>query len=322
MKLQAGKGTAKRGLFVAVCLAFLAALMAFLLIAKPAFFQIENIKRILIQTSSTGIMTFGLTFVLITGGIDISMPMMMLLSSVCGAMVIQKTGNLALGIFTILFIGFLCGSINGYAVSRFKMMPFIVTLVMQGVAEGAATLICYSTTYTVPETFIQIGSGTILGFLPVPILYLLVLGIFFHILLNNTAYGRYVYGLGINAEAASTCGINTSLVKYSCYAIAGLTTAIGAIITTARLGSASLMMASDSTSLDIVCAAIIGGASIYGGVGTIPGAFIGALLITIIQNVINLFGLNTFTMYIIKGSIILLCTYYDSVKAKLWGKAQ
>lgn len=296
--------------------------MFFLYRNKPAFFQLENMKRILIQASSTGIMTFGLTLVLITGGIDISMPMMMLLSSVCGAMVMQKTGSIFLGIAAIFLIALLLGSVNGLAVARFKMMPFMVTLVMQGVAQGAATLICYSTTYTVPPAFIQIGNGTVLGFLPVPILYLALLGILFHLLLNHTAYGRYIFATGINAQALSTCGINTALIKFSCYALAGLTTGFGAMITTARLGSASLMMVSDSTSLDIVCAAVIGGASIYGGVGSIAGAFVGALIITIIQNMINLFGLNTFTMYIIKGAIILLCTYYDLAKTKVWGKAQ
>lgn len=322
MKTQAGEKKVKSRSFAIACVAVLAILMLFLFLSKPAFFQLENIKRILIQASSTGIMTFGLTLVLITGGIDISMPMMLLLSSVCGALVMQKTGSVFLGILAIFLIALLCGSINGLAVARFRMMPFMVTLVMQGVAEGAATLICYSATYTVPERFIRVGNGVLFGFLPVPVLYLLVLGVFFHLLLNHTAYGRYIFGTGINAEAVSTCGINTGLIKFSCYAIAGLTTGIGALITTARLGSASLMMVSDSTSLDIVCAAVIGGASIYGGVGSIAGAFVGALIITIIQNLINLFGLNTFTMYIIKGIIILLCTYYDLVKTKIWGKAQ
>lgn len=322
MNTQAVGRISKRSRFMIVCLAALAALALFLYIKKPVFFDLENIKRILLQASSTGIMTFGLTLIMITGGIDISMPMIMLLSSVCGAMVMQKTGNVFHGIAVIFLVSLICGSINGIAVSRFHMMPFMVTLVMQGVAEGVATLICYSTTYTVPATFIKIGNGTILGFLALPILYLAVLGVIFHLLLNHTAYGRYIFGTGINADAISTCGVDTAMIKFSCYAIAGLTAGIGAIITTARLGSASLMMVSDSTSLDIVCAAVIGGASMYGGVGSIIGAFVGALIITVIQNLINLFGLNTFTMYIIKGVIILLCTYYDLAKTKVWGKVQ
>ncbi len=315
------KKTIGQRLFIGICIVLFSLLLLFLYVKKPAFFQIDNIESILVQTSSTGIMTFGLTFVLVTGGIDISMAMMMLLASVCGAMITQHTGNIFAGIVAMFLTGALCGSINGICVSRFRMMPFIVTLVMQGVAEGAATLICYSSTYTVPASFIRIGNGKLFGFLPVPIVYLFILGFIFHILLSRTAFGRYVYGIGINEEAASTCGINTPKIKYLCYLIAGLTTGIGALITTARLGSASLMMVSGSTALDVICAAIIGGASIYGGVGTISGAFIGGLLITVIQNLINLFGLNAFTMYIIKGCIILLCTYYDSVKTKIWGKA-
>lgn len=314
--VRTGGPSAKRG-WRSVFIPALAviALSVFLAICKPTFFSITNLKNLLVQTSSNGIMAFGVTFVLISAGVDIAMPQVMLLSSVAGAIAMRATGSIALGIIAIFATAICCGSISGWLVAKCGMMPFIATLVMKILADGMSILISNSETIPVPSAFTSVGNGMLFGFLPTSILALLIIGVFMHLVLRRTVYGRRLYAIGNNKNAAYSVGINEQLMRFSVYVVSATTAAIGGIILTSRLGSASLTMVSDSSNLDIVCAAIVGGASTYGGVGSIRGAFLGALLIAFIQNITNLFGLSTFTMYMIKGAIILLCTYYDRVKS-------
>lgn len=285
---------------------------------KPSFFALNNIKNILIQGSATGIMTFGMTFVLITCGMDLSVTPVMSFASVMGAVVMQKTGNAILGILAILLTGILCGSINGISVAQFKMFPFVVTMAMMIIAQAAGTLISNSRTIPVPQEFIKIATGTIWG-IPIPVFLLFFFAIFFQLLLTKTTFGRGVYAIGINPDATTPCGLPSKGILFSAYAISGFTAAVGGIILTAKLGSASLSTASDSATMDVVCAAILGGVSIYGGTGSIVGPLAGAMFIVAMQNAFNLFGVNYYVALIVKGCIILAATLSDTILAKQRG---
>ena len=283
---------------------------------KPVFFSLENIKSILTQTSTLCIMAFGLSFVLVAGSMDISLPIMMLLSAVVGGLVIESTGNIALGIVALSLTSIACGAVSGFFISKMNMLAFMTTLVMQIIASGIANLLAQSRTISLPAAFTKLNTS-IGGILPIPVFIMAGIGIILHFVLKKCVFGRSLFAIGINKAAADTCGIPVSKYLFITHILATFMAGFSAIIMMSRLGSVSLMMVTDSTGLDVVCAAIVGGASIYGGSGSIMGAFLGSALISTIQNIINLFGIDTFTMYLIKGAIILICTYIDMIKTRM-----
>lgn len=285
-------------------------------VIRPQFMTGSNIANILVQTSALALMAFGQTFVLVSGGIDLSIPSVMTLSGVAGALAVQQGAPPVAGIFIVFGVALVCGAINGVAVSRFKMMPFVVTLTMMIMADGAALLLAQSRSIPVPAEFRLFGNATILN-IPVSIIVMVVLCIILYLLLNKSMFGRWNFATGISRESANTCGIPTKLVLFSGYIISSIMAAFAALILTGRLGAASLSMASDGTSMDVICAAIIGGASISGGVGSILGALGGAFIISILQNVLNLFGANYFAALIIKAAVILIVTYIDTIKTRI-----
>lgn len=290
--------------------------MVIIAVKRPSFYSLNNLKNVLIQNSSLCVMSIGLTFILITGGIDISMPKVMCLAAVTSATLMRASGSVVVGVLTMFAVAVVCGAINGLAVSRFRMLPFIVTLAMQIMADGAATLISQSRTIPVPAGFAQIANGKI-GPVPNSITIMLAIIILAYFVLHRTKFGRWVYAIGVNKKTAYACGIPVDMVVFAVYVIGAATTAIGGIILMARLGGAVLAMASDTTFLDIICGAVVGGVSIYGGVGTIWGAVFGSLFVIILGNFLNLFGVEYFTALMIKGGIILLTTCYDTLRKKV-----
>ena len=288
---------------------------------NKTFLSIKNIESILIQTSAVAIMAIGQTYVLVAGGIDLSIPSIMTLSSVVGAMVMKNLGiNPLLGLITMIIVALVCGLINGIAVARFKMMPFVVTLTMMMMADGAALLLTKSRSIKVPEAFWVFGAGKLFG-IPIPIIVMVIISLTAFIVLEKTIIGRRIIATGANRKSADTCGIDTKKCIVTAYIISSLSAAFAAIILTGRLGAASLSTASDGTSLDIICAAIIGGASLSGGVGSILGALGGALIISLLQNVMNLYGANYFASYMVKAAMILIVTWLDTILTKLRRKS-
>jgi inositol transport system permease protein len=282
---------------------------------SDTFLKTQNILNIVRQISFIGIVAMGVTIVIITTGIDLSSGSVIALTSVLVASVAHPgdslIGALALG----AGIGIACGAINGIITAKGKIPPFIATLGMMTAARGLALL--FSDGRPVPnlsESFMFLGKGVIAG-IPVPIIIFILIGIISHILLSKTKFGKYTYAIGGNEHAAKICGINVDRHLIFIYMYAGLLSAIAGIMLTARISVGQPSMGV-SFELDAIAAAVIGGTSLSGGVGTIPGTIIGALIIGVLNNSLDLLGVSSYWQQILKGAIIVTAVLIDSRKNK------
>lgn len=286
----------------------------------PNFMTWTNITGIASQASTTGLMAIGLTFVIITGGIDLSLPCAMAISSILGAMLMRNTQNTLIGIISIIVIAAAIGAFNGLSVSKLKMVPMIVTLAVQTVALGLSSWITGATSIGgLPSIFAKVFAGSIFGF-PVSAIIYIAIAISMHFVLSKTIFGRHLYQVGVNEKTAKVNGVNTERIIFITYLISGIMAGIAGVITTARLNSAGPSMGTPDKFIDIVCGVVIGGGSVMGGKGTIIGTVLGSLFMVVISNVMNLYGIDYFITFIIKGGVIVLFTYFDVLRNKVGGK--
>nr|WP_235815113.1 ABC transporter permease [Neobacillus vireti] len=282
---------------------------------SDTFLRTQNILNIVRQISFIGIVAMGVTIVIITTGIDLSSGSVIALTSVLVASVAHPgdslIGALALG----AGIGIACGAVNGIITAKGKIPPFIATLGMMTAARGLALL--FSDGRPIPnlsESFMFLGKGVVAG-IPVPIIVFILIGIISHILLSKTKFGKYTYAIGGNEHAAKICGINVDRYLIFIYMYAGLLSAIAGMMLTARISVGQPSMGV-SFELDAIAAAVIGGTSLSGGVGTIPGTIIGALIIGVLNNSLDLLGVSSYWQQILKGAIIVSAVLIDSRKNK------
>jgi putative xylitol transport system permease protein len=276
------------------------------------FLTPENITNILLQTSINGILAMGMTLVILTGGIDLSVGSVLAFASIVAATFVSGDNPhspivaLLVGIVT----GALLGLINGCIIAYLKIPPFVATLGMLSVARGLTY--AYTGGMPVPnlsESFLNLGEGSVLG-VPLPILIFVLIFVILWVVLNHTSYGRTVYAVGGNAKSARTAGIRTRRVTASVYVIAGLLAGLGGLILTARTSSA-LPQAGVSYELDAIAAVVIGGTSLSGGIGSITGTLLGALIIGTINNGLDLLGVSSAYQQIVKGCIIVIAVLLD-----------
>lgn len=278
------------------------------------FLTVPNLLNILRQTSINAVIAAGMTFVILTGGIDLSVGSTVAFSGAIAASLIAGGFNVFLSILIALSIGALIGLLNGIIISKGKVQPFIATLATMTLIRGATLVFTDGRPISVgfegpAEMFNFIGSGYFLG-IPIPIyLMILVFAIAYYIL-RQTRLGRYVYSLGDNEEATKLSGINTNKIKTSVYMISGLLAALTGIIITARLSSAQ-PTAGDGYELDAIAAVVLGGTSLAGGVGSIFGTVIGALIIGILSNALNLMNVSSYYQLMAKGLVILVAVLLD-----------
>ncbi|WP_230130117.1 ABC transporter permease [Bacillus sp. CECT 9360] len=282
---------------------------------SDTFLRTQNILNIVRQISFIGIVAMGVTIVIITTGIDLSSGSVIALTSVMVASFAHPgdslIGALALG----AGIGIACGAINGIITAKGKIPAFIATLGMMTAARGLALL--YSDGRPIPdlsESFMFLGKGVVAG-IPVPIIIFILIGIISHILLSKTKFGKYTYAIGGNEHAAKIAGINVDRYLILIYMYAGLLSAIAGMMLTARISVGQPSMGV-SFELDAIAAAVIGGTSLTGGVGTIPGTIIGALIIGVLNNSLDLLGVSSYWQQILKGAIIVTAVLIDSRKNK------
>ncbi len=278
------------------------------------FMTWANITNLLAQVAPIAIMAAGVTFVLITGGMDISSPAVMAASSVIGVAFMTSfeviTGvHLIIGSIVLLIAGGLFGLINGFAIAKLKMVPLVVTLSMMTVATGIATVVGGGVGLPViPSTFANFfNKYTIIGML-------IFIPAVLDFILTGTSFGRKVYYIGNKEETAKISGINTAKVILIVYVICGVCAALAGIINTAALSTARATMGSQSQILDIISAAVIGGVAVNGGKGRVRDAVLGAFLIVGINNVMNLLGVSDYYTTLIKGSIIIFAMGVSSFK--------
>lgn len=283
-------------------------------ISLPYFLTFRNFTNVLRQSSSLAIMAMGITLVLIAGGMDISIPAVMALSGILGSMFIVNGGNTLIGILIMLAVGSFLGAVNGLAVAYLKMVPFVVTLSMQAIATGASVWMTRNISISgLPELYIDVFTGNVFG-IPLSFIYVLVVGLLLWIAMKRSIAGRWLYSVGINVKTAKVSGIPGDLVIFFTYLASGFMAGVAAILITARLESASPTMGEEGVVLNVMGAAVVGGASIYGGIGSSLGAIFGAIIITLITNGMNMMHISYHNTLIVKGFVIIFFVAFDSLK--------
>lgn len=290
-------------------------MMAVISVLSPNFLSVDNLLNILRQTSINAIIAVGMTYVILTAGIDLSVGSVLALAgAVCASMISADT-PLLLAVVATLLIGGALGAANGVVVSLLGVQPFIATLVGMTILRGATLVYTggrpISTgDFDVAESFYQIGGGYV-GPIPVPVVVILLVFALFWVILNHTRFGRYVYAIGGNESVTRIAGIHVTRVKVLVYALSGMMAALAGMILTARLESAQ-PTAGIGYELDAIAAVVLGGTSLMGGRGTLVGTLIGALIIGVLNNALNLMDVSSYFQQIAKGSVILLAVVVDS----------
>jgi len=283
------------------------AVLVYLYFHAPSFYRVNNLLNILVQTSSLGLLAIGMTFVLLTGGIDLSMPANMAFGAVLGGFVMRAPINQAVWWGTLVMVAAptAIGFLNGYAVAYLRMVPFVVTLATMTVIGGATVWLTNSRSVTgFPKLYFDLFMARF-GGLPLSVLILIAVAAITSLVASATILGRWFYSVGINARAARAARVPVEQVILISYLLAGGLAGVTAVVLTARLGSASANMGSDGVVLDIVSSCVVGGVSIYGGVGNPLSAVFGAIFITLVSNALNLLGISYFTNLVIKGTLII-----------------
>ena len=287
-----------------------------MLVASSNFRTLSNAVNILLQNSTLGVLAVGMTLVIITGGIDVSVGAIMTCSACVGAVLTADFGlNQWAGMALTMIVATVFGVVNGYAVAYLRMPAFLVTLATQSIGKGLALVITEGSTYRRYSTFIT-GLGTA-KFLGVPVLvwlmlFCMVVGFF---ILHRTIYGRKVLAIGGNAEAARVSGINVRWINMSTYTILGFFCGLAAIMTVARIGSYFTAMG-DGIEFDVIAGVVIGGTSLSGGSGSMPGTLVGILLMGVISNALNLLGVDAYWQDVAKGVVIFLAVMIDAFRSR------
>lgn len=295
-----------------IALIFLIVVVSFL---NPNFFTVDNILNILRQTSVSAIIAVGMTLVILTAGIDLSVGSVLALCGAFAASLIAMEVPVIVAVPTALLAGAVLGGISGLIIAKGKVQAFIATLVTMTLLRGVTMVYTdgrpISTGFTdVADNFAWFGTGYALG-IPVPVWIMVIVFAGAWYLLNHTRFGRYIYALGGNESATRLSGINVDKVKMGVYAICGALAALAGIIVTSRLSSAQ-PTAGMGYELDAIAAVVVGGTSLMGGRGRIIGTLIGALIIGFLNNALNLLDVSSYYQMIAKAVVILLAVMVDN----------
>lgn len=291
-------------------------LMAVITIINSNFLTANNLLNLLLQVTSNALIAFGMTFVILTGGIDLSVGSILALSSALTAGLLGSGMPVTLAILISLILGCLLGMMNGLLISYGKLAPFIVTLATMTIFRGATLVYTNGNPITkgLSDTFLFqfLGQGYIVG-IPFPVIIMFIVFIVLYVLLHKTAFGKSVYAIGGNEKAAYISGVKLNKVKIIIYSISGMMASISGLIITSRLSSAQ-PTAGASYEMDAIAAVVLGGTSLSGGKGRILGTLIGALIIGVLNNGLNIIGVSAFWQQVVKGVVILIAVLIDRFK--------
>jgi ribose transport system permease protein len=280
---------------------------------SPHFFTFQNFTAITIQASVIAMLAAGQTFVILSGGIGLDAGSVVALSSVLSAMVMAQTGSVTVGLIAGLLIGLSCGVVNGLIIGKLGIPPFVATLGMMQVARGLALIITKGIpVYQLAEGSDLLGQGRFLGF-PICTITVLILFLLCFFLLTRTRRGRYTYAIGSNIEASFLSGININKQIIWIYAIAGISAGLAGLTELSRIGSGQ-PGSGNGYELDAIAAVVLGGTSMQGGVGSIWGSLLGALLIATMRNGLNVINVDAYWQQVAIGVIIVLTVYLDKVR--------
>jgi ribose transport system permease protein len=282
---------------------------------SPYFLTLTNLVNILQQIAVVGIITVGSTIVILSGGLDISVGTVISLSACVTAVLVGKGAGVALAVLAGFATAVLCEFLNGVIISTTRCIPIIITLGMMSVYQGLALLVTGGYTHNMQGTFQFLGRGTLLSLLPVPVLVLVAINILAFLILKYTKFGRRIYVLGANENAAYVSGIKIITNKILVYTVHGVTAGIAALVLVSRIGSAIAVMGT-GYELRSIAAAVIGGVSIMGGEGTILGAFLGVTLLGLISNALNILNVPSSFQNVALGIVIVLAVIISTMGSK------
>ena len=287
--------------------------IAGLILATNDFLTLTNLDNLVRQVAVFAILSVGQLFVILTGGIDLSVGSVLGLSGGVTALLLSAGVPIPIAVLVGLLVGLVVGLINGLIVSRMGLPPFIATLGMLGIARGIVLLLTGARTIApMPDSFTVIANGFILG-LPSLFWILVIVAVVAAFILGRTIFGRYVYAVGSNAESSRLSGVPVNYVLLAVYSISGLLAGFAGVLTTSRLG-AGIPTAGTGYELQAIAGAVIGGASLSGAKGRIIGAVLGALIMAILANGGNLLGIDPFYLQIAIGLLIILAVYFDHLQ--------
>lgn len=298
-------------------LPFLTLILLFvaLVIASPHFLTATNLSSVVRQTAVINIMALGMTIVIISGGIDLSVGSILGLSGIAGTMAMAHGASIAAGIAIGILTGLVCGMLNGIMITRLRIAPFIVTLGTLGIYRGVALIISNGLPVNkLPQGFSFLGEGNILG---IPfVLWLLVLcAVAVHFLLEHTRLGRYAFAIGSSTAAAIYAGIPVSFYTTAVYAIGGLLTGLAGMIEASRLMTGQ-PTAGFGYELQAIAAVVIGGGSLRGGEGSVVGTLVGAFIMGLLSNGSDLLGISNYVQQVVIGSVIILAVAVDELRKR------
>ena len=283
---------------------------------SPHFFTIDNLREITVQAAVVTMLAAGQTFVILSGGIDLGMGSIVALSSVTSAMFMAHTNSAVLGFPVGLIIGAFCGMVNGFMIGKLGLPPFVATFGMMGMARGVAFVITGGMPqYQLAPGSDFLGQQTILG-VPVATITVLLLYITCYMILVRTRRGRYTYAIGSNKDATFLSGINVSRQLIWVYMIAGITAGLAGITELSRVGSGQ-PGAGVGYELDAIASVVLGGTSMSGGVGSIWGTLVGALIIVSLRSGLNVLNVNAYWQLVAIGAIVVIAVYGDQIRNRI-----
>ena len=316
-KLMSSLGAQKLIIFITLII-----LIAVFTALSPNFLLVDNIISILLATCVNGLLALGVTFVIITGGIDLSIGTVMTFCAVISGLCVTKLGfPLWLGVIICILVGAIIGSLTGLMVARLKIPAFIATLGVMMITEGLSLVVTGATPVYFPNEYKQIAVGSIFGKLlpgfqlPNAVLILFAMAIIASIILNKTVMGRYNFAIGSNAEATRLSGVNVAGWLTGIHALAGAFFGIAGIIISSRLGSAQPAIG-QGYELEAIAAVVIGGTSLAGGQGTISGTIIGAFIMSVLTNGLRIVGVAQEWQTVVIGAVVILAVFIDTYRRR------
>ncbi len=300
-------GRALRRFGIVIAFALLVVILSLL---SGSFLTVSNLLNIARQVSINAVIAAGMTFVILTGGIDLSVGSVLAVSGAVIAGLLSAGRPLLVGIGAGLAVGAALGLLDGLVITRGKVQPFIATLGMLTIGRGLTLVYTDGRPITgLPDAFVWLGAGEV-SRIPVPVVIMILVSLISYGILTQTVFGRYVYAIGGNEEAARLSGVDVATHKTLVYVISGVLSAVSAVILTARLNSAQ-PTAGVGFELDAIAAVVLGGTTLAGGEGSISGTLLGAFIIGVINNGLNLLNVNPFYQQVVKGAVILLAVLLD-----------
>ncbi|OHX11736.1 ABC transporter permease [Chromobacterium sphagni] len=286
-------------------------------VMSPDFLTVNNLLNVMRQVSINALIAFGMTLVILLGGIDLSVGSILALSSVTAASLMQAGVDPMLSTLLGILAGAAMGLFNGLIISKGKVAPFIATLATMTILRGLALVFSNGSPITgfQSDAFAMLGGGYVAGLVPVPVVWMLIMFAVFWFALKKTVFGRHLYATGGNEDAARLSGVKVDRIKLWVYTASGAMSAMAGVVLTSRLNSAQ-PTAGTGYELDAIAAVVLGGTSLTGGRGWIFGTLIGALLIGVLNNGLNLLGVSSFYQQVIKGAVILLAVLLDRSNKK------